>query len=474
MGDMRNALKAVGAVLAVIALCAPLMFLPVDDTQPAALGAAGVTVTVPPTVVVATTIPGLETTTTTTERPRKPPPEPTSSTTTTSTTVPTDIVVAAVGDVLTPAQILDSVRDPKSGAYDFGPILAPIAPYLSGADYAIAALGPALAGPAAGYTSDAARNAPWELASGLKEAGIDLVGTANEHSLDLGWDGVVGTLDRLDLAGLAHVGTSRSSAERNRPLIVDIKGIRVAFLDYTASVVGSLPADQQKDFAVNLLDPATVTRDATTARSYGADAVVAMLNYGTQFQQQPSPAQEALSGDILDHGVDVILGGGARVIQTIGHNYPYASWMPKDKYVAYSLGDFLPVQQADSATGASADSGIIAYLHFQKRGLRTYVTGVSYLPIYVQAISAQASLSGGTTTTAAGKGTSTTVTTTGAKKPVTAYRILPVLPGLDPQTDVPLTNEDTLGRAAIWERARSLLYRPDENISPLLPGELGL
>ena len=67
MNNMRNALKVVGAVLAVIAMCAPLMFLPVEDTQTAALGYAGVTVTVPPTVVVATTIPGLETTTTTTE-----------------------------------------------------------------------------------------------------------------------------------------------------------------------------------------------------------------------------------------------------------------------------------------------------------------------------------------------------------------------------------------------------------------------
>lgn len=475
MSGMRNALKAVGAVLAVIALCAPLMFLPVEDTQPAALGAAGVTVTVPPTVVVATTIPGLETTTTTTERPRQPPPEPTSSTTTTSTTVPTDIVVAAVGDVLTPAPILDSVRDPKSGAYDFGPVMAPIAPYLSGADYAIAALGPSLAGPEAGYTSETASNAPWELALGLKEAGIDLVGTANEHSLDLGWDGVVGTLDRLDLAGLAHVGTSRSAAERDRPVVVDIKGIHVAFLDYTASVLGSLSADQQKDFAVNLLDPATVISDALTARSYGADVVVAMLNYGTQFQQQPSAEQEALSGDLLDHGVDVILGGGARVIQTIGHNYPYASWMPKDKYVVYSLGDFLPGQLADPATGEpGADSGIIAYLHFQKSGLRTYVTGVSYLPIYVQAISAQASTPGGPTTTApTGKGTTTTVTTAGAKK-VAAYRILPVLPGLEPQTDTPLGNEDRLRMASIWEQARSLLYRPDENISPLLPSELGL
>ncbi len=110
------------------------------------LGYAGVTLTVPPTVVVATTIPGLETTTTTTEAPPPPPPpEPTSSTTT--TTGPTDIIIAAVGDILAPMPILESVRDPQTGSYDFGPILAPIAPYLFKADYTVAALEPRLAGP---------------------------------------------------------------------------------------------------------------------------------------------------------------------------------------------------------------------------------------------------------------------------------------------------------------------------------------
>ena len=480
MSDMRNALKVVGAVLAVIALCAPLMFLPAEDTQPAVLGYAGVTVTVPPTVVVATTIPGLETTTTTTEKPLAPPPEPTSSTTTTTTTAPTDIVIAAVGDLLAPVRILESVRDPQTHSYDFGPIFAPIAPYLSKADYAIAALEPRLAGPEVGYASESTPNAPQELAFALKAAGIDFVGTANQRSLDLGWDGVVGTLDRLDAAGLAHAGTSRTSTERNTPVIVDIKGMRVAFLDYTDSVAGSLPEDHKKDFAVNMLDLATVTRDAMTARSYGADAVVAMLNYGVEYQQEPSAEQKALSESILNHGVDAIVGCGARVVQTIGHiftNATYANYRANGKYVAYSLGDFLAAQPTEASAAAPvADSGMIAYLHFQKRGLRTYITGVDYLPIYVQEATTDVSLTGDTSTTEdlSGKGSSTTATTAAGKGFVTTFRILPVLPGLDPDTDVALTPDDKLRMAEIWNNVRSLLYRPDENISPLSPGQLGL
>jgi poly-gamma-glutamate capsule biosynthesis protein CapA/YwtB (metallophosphatase superfamily) len=462
MLNMRNALKAVGAALAVIALCAPLMLLPVDDTLPAA-GYAGVTITVPPTVHVATTIPGLTSTTTTTEPPAPPPAtESVPSTTTTTTERPIDITIAATGDVLAPTAVLDSIRDAQTGSYDFGPVFAPIAPYLSRADYTVAALGPRMAGPKAGYGDSPTANAPKELAFALRAAGIDLVATANSHSLDLGWDGVVGTLDRLDAAGLAHVGTSRTSEERNAPVIADIRGIKVAFLDYTASVAKPLPEEDKKDFAVNTLDLATVTRDATTAKSWGADAVVALINYGTEDLQAPSPEQVALSEQILNHGVDAILGSEAGVVQPIGHVFTYASWRTNDKYVAYSLGDFLSATKAESPAGTAttgttlatqvasiANSGLVAYLHLERRGLRTYVTGVSYLPVYVQM-------------------------SAGAGKEPAKYRVLPVLPGLEPQTDVPLTPEDRQRMAQVWERARTTVYRPDEKISPLVPSALGL
>ena len=445
MTNMRNALKALGAVLAVVALCAPLMFLPGEDTQPALVGDAGVTLTVPTTVMVPATIPGLETTTSSTEAPSPPRPTPAATTTTTTTSGPIDITIAAAGDIPVSQALLESVRDPATDSYDFGPVLAPIAPYLSKADYAVAALEPRLGGPQPGYGASPIANAPTELAFALKQAGIDMVATANSHSLDLGWAGLVGTLDRLDSAGLAHVGTSRSEAERNTPVIVDIRGIKVAFLDYTASVAKTLPAGEQAAtettaadnatssttavgkkasgkkpavttttvaastttttagvnraaYAVNMLDPATVREDAMTARSWGADVVVAMLDYGTEYAQQPSAAQEALTAEIRANGVDVILGYHARVIQPIDHVLAYASWPAKQTYVAYSLGDVLSNQEVDSP-----DSGMIAYLHVEKRGLRTFVTGVSYLPVYTQSSSQEAP---------------------------TRYRILPVLAGI--------------------------------------------
>lgn len=435
---MRDALKAVGAALAVIALCTPLIFWPAEDARPTSFELAQVTATVPPTVVVPTTASASETTSTT-EPPSEPEPV---TTTTTSTTLPISITVAAVGDVLPHEAILEAVRDPETGSHDFESVLAPIAPYLAGADYTVANLETRLAGPEKGYSGYPLMNSPTELAGALKSAGVDLAATANNHSLDMGWEGIVGTLDRLDRAGLAHVGTNRSSEERNTPVVVDIQGIKVAFLNYTASLNGLSPPEEHERYAVNTLDPDVVAEDAMTARAWGADVVIALLHYGDEYEREPSEEQVEVSQQILSRGVDVIIGAGPHVVQPIAHVVQYSSWRVIGKYAAYSVGNFVSNQR-----WRYSDSGLVAYVHIEKRGLRAVVTGVSYLPVYVQRSAAEWPL---------------------------RYRVLPVLPGLAAQTDTPLTRREEERMAQVWEDLRELLYRPDENIAPLDPADIGL
>jgi poly-gamma-glutamate capsule biosynthesis protein CapA/YwtB (metallophosphatase superfamily) len=432
---VRNALKAVGAAIAVIGLCSPLIFWPAEDAQTMATQLSQATVTVPATVVVATTLSPSKT-----EAALEP------SSTTTTTEPPIDITIAAVGDVLTHMPIVDSVRDPTTGSYDFWPVFKPIAPYLTMADYAVANLETRLAGPEFKYSGYPLFNSPGELADALRYAGIDLVGTANNHSLDMGLVGLANTLDRLDKAGLSHVGTYRSLEEKTTPFIVDIQGVKVAFLNYTSYLNGQGVAEEQKEYAVNMLDVDEVAREAMIARMWGADIVIALLhygNYGDEYARQPSASQVDMSGEILRHGgVDVILGTQPHVVQPIAHIFDFSSWRANDKYVAYSLGNFVSNQR-----WRYSDSGLIAYVHIQKKGMRASVTGISYLPVYVQRSTEQSTV---------------------------RYRVLPVLPGSQPETDTALTTAEEERMAQVWEELRALLYRPDENIEPLDPADLGL
>jgi hypothetical protein len=429
---VHKTFRVVGVLVVIVALCAPLIFWSADDGVTSDLHSSTATVTVPVTVVVPTTLPASQTTTTT-----ESPHESTSSTTT--TTAPTQVVIAAVGDVLPHTPIINSVRDSKSGSYDFAPIFAPVAPYLRGADYTVANLETRFAGKEVGYSGYPRFNSPGELAYVLRSIGIDLVATANNHALDYGWDGVVKTLDKLDAAGLAHVGTSRSSKERSVPFIANVRGIKIAFLNYTAGVNG-LEVPKEHPYAVDLLSAEQAASDAAVARIYGADLVIALVHFGNEYEREPSEQQIEMARELLSHGVDVIIGSHPHVVQPITHIFEFSGSKVTDKFIIYSLGNFVSAQR-----WRYSDSGIIAYLHIEKRGLRTFVTGVSYLPVYVQ----QGTLSG---------------------RP--AYRVLPVLPGMEPNTDVGLSDADRQRMGAVWEELRPLLYSPNEGIVPLSQGDL--
>jgi poly-gamma-glutamate capsule biosynthesis protein CapA/YwtB (metallophosphatase superfamily) len=429
---VRNALKAVGAALAVIALCGPLIFWPVDDagTTPTELYQA--TVTVPPVAVVATTLAPGETTSTT-----KVAAEPTSTTTTTEP--PISITIAAVGDILPHESILESVKE--DDWYKFWPVFAPVAPYLRAADFTVGNLETRFAGAGAGYSGYPAFNSPGILASVLRSAGFDLLATANNHSMDQGWEGVVNTLDQLDMAAMKHVGTYRSAGERATPLVVDIQGVDVGFLNYTQYLNGFTVPAEHEAYGVNLIDIDKVAQDAALARMWGADIVIALIHYGDEYTRDASDVQRAISGEIFSRGVDVILGAHSHMVQPIDHVLSQ-NWKVSDKYVAYSLGNFVSAQR-----WRYSDSGVIAYVHITKNKLRTYVTGVSYLPVYVQRSTEQV--------------------------PV-RYRILPVFPGLAPVTDATLTEGDKQRMSEVWEEMRDVLYRPDEHVTPLNPADLGL
>ncbi|MBC7292993.1 MAG: CapA family protein, partial [Thermoleophilia bacterium] len=212
--------------------------------------------------------------------------------------------------------ILSSVKDAATGSYDFRPIFAPVAPYLARTDYTVANLETKLAGPGPGYSGYPLFNSPAELAYALRDVGVDLLATANNHALDMGWQGLTATLDKLDEAGLAHVGTYRSAHEKQKPFIVDLRGIRVAFLNYTASLNGfSLP--KEHPYAVNLLDPLQVAEDAQVARLWGADVVIALLHFGNEYQREPDPEETKLTQELLSRGVDVIIGSHPHVVQPI-------------------------------------------------------------------------------------------------------------------------------------------------------------
>ena len=179
--------------------------------------------------------------------------------------------------------------------------------------------------------------------------GIGFFSTANNHSLDAGEEGLVSTLDFLDAKGYPHVGTAHSREERDRLVIVERNGIKVAFLSYTYGL-NDHALEEGKDYLVNIVklntrgvDVRPIKEEAARARAAGADAVVAFLHWSFEYQAFPTEELMRVGRDIVEGGVDVVIGNHAHHIQPVEcHSYvDPSSGEQKRGLIFYALGDLV-------------------------------------------------------------------------------------------------------------------------------------
>ena len=171
-----------------------------------------------------------------------------------------------------------------------------------------------MAGAERGYSGYPTFNAPEHLAVDLKELGVDIMTTANNHSLDKGFSGLTSTLGFLDDAGIAHVGTARTEEEQNTSFITDLNGIKTAFIAYTYGTNG-IPAPKGKEFCINLIDEDLILNQINQAKSEGAELIVASMHWGVEYQTTENEEQNRLAEFLISNDVKVILGSHPHVIQ---------------------------------------------------------------------------------------------------------------------------------------------------------------
>lgn len=69
----------------------------------------------------------------------------------------------------------------------------------------------------------------------LKAYGFNLVGTANNHAFDYGYDGLEATNCHLDEAGILHTGTGENLYEAGKPIFVDTPAGRIGFISVSVA-----------------------------------------------------------------------------------------------------------------------------------------------------------------------------------------------------------------------------------------------
>ena len=269
------------------------------------------------------------------------------------------------------------------GGYNYTRAFMDVASTLSDADLTVLNLEGNICGEP--YGSDTT-SAPRELLDGLRNAGVDLIQMANSCTINNGLIGLTSTLQSIRAAGLEPVGAFASESEFQQSkgyTITEAQGVKVAFGAFTKGLGGrGLPAGN--DNLVNILyedyastydkiDRTRITSVLKAVEAEKPDITIALLHWGSEYNDDISDTQKSIVNLMKKQGVDVIIGTHPHTVQAIEYDELAG------KLVAYSLGDFF----GDASRGGTNYS-IILDLEITKDSSTgtTKVTDYSYNPIY--------------------------------------------------------------------------------------------
>ncbi len=386
-GGLRSALIVLIAVLiaatgVMIWMCVRLATAPQDTPAPAIQE----TVAIP-------TVPPTEATVPETTVPKEP--EHVVSTAT----------ILSIGDLLMHGQLITDAQQ-ADGSYDFSYIFPYITPYVTAADYAAANLEVTLAGPSRPYQGYPMFNSPDAIVDAAKNAGFDMLLTANNHMYDSGEDGFLRTVRTIREKGLTALGT-REEAEEPAYTVQDINGIKVGMVCYTyeqrpenyrsdrvylnKNILSATCSALVNSFVGTELDPfyTEIGGILEQMRNDGAEATVMFIHWGVEYQLTQNAEQQQIAQKLCDLGFDVIVGGHPHVVQPV--ELLESTVDPEHRTVClYSMGNAVSNQrqgELTSITTAHTEDGAMFSMTFSKYSDGTvYLEDVALIPTWVRAI----------------------------------------------------------------------------------------
>lgn len=307
---------------------------------------------------------------------------------------PTKINLNAIGDVMAHGPQLKAQYNASSKSYDFNNNFQYVNSYIEKSDLSIANLETTLAGPSTPYTSYPAFNSPDSLVDALKNAGVDVLSTINNHSFDKSDLGMERTLQITKEKGFDTIGTVQSLGDKNY-IIKDINDINLGITSFsygelkngTKYLNGIQISNKSKD-KMNIFDMYNVDNAFDTIKKQldnikNTDIQILILHWGNEYQRVPSEFQSKLAQKLSDYGVDIIIGSHPHAVQPV--QMIKSSDGNHDTLVIYSLGNFLSNQRKELLGSAFTEDGLMVNIEITKNfnKNKTYVSQVDCIPTWV-------------------------------------------------------------------------------------------
>lgn len=209
--------------------------------------------------------------------------------------------------------------------------------------------------------------APPEAVVTLKNSGITIVSTANNHALDYGVDALKETIDNLQRANIPFVGTSKQKENLYKPLIIEKNNIKFAIFAITTFV--NMTFKNWRDVVatndtVQLLGQINAIKDSV-------DVVVLSYHGGIEYNDRPGKETLKFAEWCAANGVDIFLGHHPHV--------PYGIEKKGKCIIVHSLGNFIFYQPQQYWTQRSYG---VKFL-ITKKGSVTAIDITKFIPVNV-------------------------------------------------------------------------------------------
>lgn len=309
-----------------------------------------------------------------------------------STNKTSKITINAIGDIMAHTPQLNAQHEPKTNTYSFDNNYKYVSSYIKEADLSIANLETTLAGDGIPYSSYPTFNTPDALADALKNAGVDIISTINNHTFDKGDLGVERTLDVLKSKNFSTIGTISKLGDENY-LIKEVNGISLGITSFsygdikenTKFLNGIKVSDKSKD-KLNVFDSSDVnnafnTINNTLKNISHTDIQILVIHWGDEYKRIPNQFQYDLAQKLSDSGVDIIIGSHPHVVQPI--EIIKSTDKSNETLVIYSLGNFISNQRRELLGTPFTEDGLMVNIEITKNNDKTFVSKVNCIPTWV-------------------------------------------------------------------------------------------
>ena len=269
------------------------------------------------------------------------------------------VTIRFFGDIMMHTKQIETACDGQ-GNYDFSTYYQLMQEYLEDSDLNVGNMEFTLGGePYTGYPSF---SAPDSFADYLAGCGFGLFLCANNHIFDKGARGVERTLERYGSLVQSHgiqftgAASGEEMQDSNHPVIMNLKGIRTAFINATYGTNASRGEGWPKTY---VLSERKMLEDALATAESKADITIVLVHWGTEYSLQHSQSQTQTAKWLAENGADIIIGAHPHVIQ----GAETIKIEEKEIPVAYSLGNSVSNMSAENT-----QAGLMATFRIERKG----------------------------------------------------------------------------------------------------------